>query len=304
MGAAFSDLSLCTQEYADGSIFKGQCRDGRFHGAGSMTWKNGDEVRDTYVGQFECGYMHGQGTYSHASGGRYQGQFARSQRSGYGVFTFVSGVLYEGKWKIDVPEGDGRVIYPHGEIVNTTFTNGEQDFMEDDWRMQTRSYNERKSLEDNKDARIFVRAAMDKAKQDPEGTAVRLQRLEADQAAKAVVPPPPPPPLGERPPPGSGLVALQSKGALLDLPPLPATGNSALHPSVTGHVFGYGPALVNTDSHGPGVPAMRAPPLPPMARLTPPPPPLQQRVADARHSLALADAPPIRSSGSGGTGAY
>mmetsp|Transcript_50046 Transcript_50046/g.107713 ORF Transcript_50046/g.107713 Transcript_50046/m.107713 type:complete len:260 (-) Transcript_50046:187-966(-) len=117
------DTSKCEQLYEDGSRFHGQVKNGKFHGRGKMVWSSGE----SYEGYFAEGLMHGQGKYKHSDGGRYQGQFRGNLREGYGIFTFSNGILYEGGWKEDKPEGTGRVLYPGGEIVNTTFKNGAQD---------------------------------------------------------------------------------------------------------------------------------------------------------------------------------
>ncbi|CAE8588809.1 unnamed protein product [Polarella glacialis] len=125
IGAAVTgvgDKHRCTQEYEDGSVFKGQVRKGKFNGTGTMTWADGDE----YEGLYAEGMMHGQGVYRYSTGGRYQGQFRENTRSGYGVYAFADGHLYEGSWQEDVPEGEGRVIYSSGEILNTHFKAGNQ----------------------------------------------------------------------------------------------------------------------------------------------------------------------------------
>lgn len=122
-GAMGVDTSKCSQIYEDGSSFKGQCKDGKFHGKGKMRWASGD----SYEGHYCDGLMHGQGRYKHADGGRFHGQFSGNLREGYGVFTYGSGILYEGEWKEDKPDGNGRVLYPGGEMVNTKFKCGVQD---------------------------------------------------------------------------------------------------------------------------------------------------------------------------------
>jgi len=121
------DLTWCTQEYEDGSVFHGQCRRGLFNGRGRMHWANGDY----YEGLYESGLMHGQGTYRHADGTRYQGQFTENLREGYGICTFTTGSLYEGTWLKDKPEGEGRVLYPSGEVVVSTFKEGLQELSYD-----------------------------------------------------------------------------------------------------------------------------------------------------------------------------
>jgi hypothetical protein len=267
-----------------------------------MTWKTVDDVRDQYIGQFDCGYMHGQGTYTYANGGRYQGQFFRSQRSGYGVFTFPSGALYDGKWQRDVPEGDGRVIYPTGEIVSTTFSNGEQDFQEDEWKLNARGAAEKRAREEDSVARLIVRQAMDAAKEDPEKMKITLQKIEAEQQAKALVPPPPPPPpLADRPPPGSGIVAVQTKGipSIASLPALPSLAALPSGPGGPGgcsmaQLSSMGGHLVSSTNDRSGSDAFSSsranPPLPTMARIGPPPPPLEQRGISFSERLAIADA--------------
>jgi hypothetical protein len=162
MGAQLvPDWNKCTQEYEDGSVFHGQCRDGRFHGKGTFKFgpfnhqplphniENGTYEGGTYEGYFEDGCLHGQGIYRYHDGGRYQGQFKYSMRDGYGVFTWPNGELYEGRWEKDHPEGDGRVIHPSGELVTTTFSAGEQDFDDDRWRKRRQVNKIAQAIEDN-----------------------------------------------------------------------------------------------------------------------------------------------------------
>eukprot|EP00747_Dinoflagellata_sp_TGD_P165858 gnl/TRDRNA2_/TRDRNA2_187801_c0_seq1.p1 gnl/TRDRNA2_/TRDRNA2_187801_c0~~gnl/TRDRNA2_/TRDRNA2_187801_c0_seq1.p1 ORF type:complete len:205 (-),score=41.96 gnl/TRDRNA2_/TRDRNA2_187801_c0_seq1:104-718(-) len=117
------DWTLCTQEYDDGRVFHGQCRNGKFNGNGKMTWKNGDYYEGTWVD----GEQHGDGVYMHGDGARYQGQFKHNFREGYGVFNFADGSLYEGMWHNSKPEGQGRMVYPSGEIIAGHFKDGQRD---------------------------------------------------------------------------------------------------------------------------------------------------------------------------------
>eukprot|EP00929_Paragymnodinium_shiwhaense_P065805 TRINITY_DN32967_c0_g1_i1.p1 TRINITY_DN32967_c0_g1~~TRINITY_DN32967_c0_g1_i1.p1 ORF type:complete len:401 (-),score=90.86 TRINITY_DN32967_c0_g1_i1:126-1328(-) len=158
------DFSKATQTYDDGSIFRGQCQQGRFHGKGVFKFGKclGPDDRPQeykhkgcwhehgkYDGAFQEGFMHGQGIYYYPCGGRYQGQFRSSLRDGYGVYTWPDGNLYEGHWRQDQPEGEGRVMHNSGELITTTFAAGEQDFDEDGWRDKKQVQKITQAIEDD-----------------------------------------------------------------------------------------------------------------------------------------------------------
>jgi len=87
-----------TMEYAEGPIqtYDGDWDDGFWHGQGSCALKNGD----TYRGEFVSHERHGNGEYTWVSSGNkqrmYQGTFHHNQRHGHGKYT----------WKTFTPKDD------------------------------------------------------------------------------------------------------------------------------------------------------------------------------------------------------
>ena len=49
---------------SDGTVYKGQTRNGQFNGQGTYTWPDGDK----YVGEWKNHKTHGQGTFTNADG--------------------------------------------------------------------------------------------------------------------------------------------------------------------------------------------------------------------------------------------
>ena len=92
------------------ATYVGEFKDGKKHGYGVKTWKNGDQ----YIGQFENDVKHGHGIYKWAPKGAaypgdpragardiYIGQFINDQRSGDGAYEWASGDVYRGQWEKD-----------------------------------------------------------------------------------------------------------------------------------------------------------------------------------------------------------
>lgn len=90
--------------------YVGQFKDGKKHGYGVKTWKNGEQ----YIGQFYLDAKNGFGIYKWApqaaryasdtrAGARdvYIGEFYNDQRQGDGAYEWSSGDVYRGKWAAD-----------------------------------------------------------------------------------------------------------------------------------------------------------------------------------------------------------
>ena len=90
--------------------YVGEFKDGKKHGYGVKTWKNGEQ----YIGQFVNDAKNGFGIYKWApqaarytgdpkAGARdvYIGQFTNDQRDGDGAYEWASGDTYRGKWAQD-----------------------------------------------------------------------------------------------------------------------------------------------------------------------------------------------------------
>jgi hypothetical protein len=129
------------------ATYQGSYNDyGERHGAGIMTWTNGDRYEgeffngvrhghgslffadgSEYVGEWECNYMHGSGTRRFVNGDVYVGTYQDGKRCGPdGRFYFANGDLYVGRWSHDVMNGIGRYYYGNGQRFEGRFKNGKR----------------------------------------------------------------------------------------------------------------------------------------------------------------------------------
>ena len=102
--------------------YKGQFKDGNFHGQGTMTWDDGK-----YVGEFKDGDYNGQGTRTWNNGANYVGEWKDSDFHGQGTMIFRTDfgddAKYVGGWK----EGDFHGIGTHtydGTVTSGKWKNG------------------------------------------------------------------------------------------------------------------------------------------------------------------------------------
>lgn len=84
-----SDGSL---QYADGTTYRGQTRNGMPHGSGEFIMAN----QDRYQGDVDAGLMQGKGVLLFKDGRRYEGTFRADQPSGTGTLTLPNGDVYSG----------------------------------------------------------------------------------------------------------------------------------------------------------------------------------------------------------------
>lgn len=107
--------------YGDGTLYRGDTRNGAPHGNGEFIFPN----RDRYQGQVDNGLLNGTGTLSYHDGKRYEGQFAADMPRGKGKLTLANGDTQTGEFT-----GLHRVV---GELHTAkgtyqgTFTNGQID---------------------------------------------------------------------------------------------------------------------------------------------------------------------------------
>jgi serine/threonine protein kinase len=80
---------------------------------GSMVWpkKDGDQVAESYSGEFKNGLLEGKGKYTFGSGSTYTGDFKGGQRTGTGVFYAPSNFKYSGGWLKDKFHGFGTMEF-------------------------------------------------------------------------------------------------------------------------------------------------------------------------------------------------
>ena len=107
------------KEYSDGT-YKGNFKNGKMHGQGTLLFKNGNK----YVGNFVNGHMNGKGTLTFANGEKYVGDFKDDMMHGKGKFSMPDGGSYEGDFQNDNVEGVGTYYLPNeglkyvGEVKN------------------------------------------------------------------------------------------------------------------------------------------------------------------------------------------
>ena len=96
----------------------GDCQDGK----GVFVYP----TRERYVGEFEEGDKHGEGTEYYADGKlKYKGNFRDNLRSDYGVYYYHNGDKYMGWFQKNVPNGKGTYYFADGDRIVGTFMNGQ-----------------------------------------------------------------------------------------------------------------------------------------------------------------------------------
>lgn len=101
--------------------YYGEILNGKPHGKGQISWKNGNG----FDGFFESGFLFGTGTLTYANGDRFVGSFVKDLPNGQGILTLKNGyipncmnaVKYNGSWKNGVKDGIGTCLDIQGEIV-------------------------------------------------------------------------------------------------------------------------------------------------------------------------------------------
>ena len=123
-------------DFSDGTSYKGEWKDGEYHGQGIFSDSTGD---DKYKGKWKNGKMHGQGIRTYYDGvqkrklkGEFKdnrlhglgsektknwersGNWKNGELHGQGTFTNLMGDKYEGEFKDGGKHGHGIVTYPDG----------------------------------------------------------------------------------------------------------------------------------------------------------------------------------------------
>lgn len=93
-----------TYNYFSGQNYKGEIKNGHYHGQGSRIYHSGA----TYTGSFRLGLHHGHGLYTFQNGDTYDGEWVDNQQHGTGTFVeAATGNTYVGGWKNDKKFGEG-----------------------------------------------------------------------------------------------------------------------------------------------------------------------------------------------------
>lgn len=85
--------------YPSGTKYEGEFAADQYNGHGTYTNREG-----TYVGEWEQGKFHGQGTHVYRKGGVYVGEWRAGQYHGRGTYIYASGTTYVGQWE------NGKVV--------------------------------------------------------------------------------------------------------------------------------------------------------------------------------------------------
>ncbi|KAF5188317.1 Phosphatidylinositol 4-phosphate 5-kinase [Thalictrum thalictroides] len=89
-------------------------------GKGKFCWPSGA----TYEGEFNTGYMDGNGVYIGSNGDTYRGSWVMNLRQGQGTKHYSNGDFYEGEWRRGVQEGRGRYQWKNGNYYIGQWKNG------------------------------------------------------------------------------------------------------------------------------------------------------------------------------------
>ncbi len=130
-------------QFANGSSYKGELKDGLLHGRGHLVWANGDEYEgrfskglfqgtgklvtqnySIYEGEFYQGYMQGQGTLSFENGTKYIGTFSKNAFNGRGKLISADKSVYYGDFKNNEITGKGKWIFSDKAIYRGELKNG------------------------------------------------------------------------------------------------------------------------------------------------------------------------------------
>ena len=98
--------------WKNGNTYLGEWENGKMHDQGTHTYANGDK----YVGKWKDNNMHGLGTYTWANGAKYVGNWRDNKRSGQGTTTHA-GHKYVGEWEDNKKNGQGTHTWPDGMYV-------------------------------------------------------------------------------------------------------------------------------------------------------------------------------------------
>ena len=102
--------------------YVGKWNRGLKHGEGTYFFPNGDK----YEGKWKNGKKHGSGTYLFSNGDKYEGNWKHGKQHGEGKYFFPKGDFFLGKWKDGKVHGKGIYTYPDGEKFAGEWKEGEK----------------------------------------------------------------------------------------------------------------------------------------------------------------------------------
>lgn len=117
------DQCFGEQVMPNGRLYTGEFKNGRRHGIGTVTYKDGFK----YVGEFVDDLYEGKGELSIPPGWVYVGDFLRGRFHGNGRLTLPDGRTYAGEFKQDNFDGFGTLTFPDGRKFVGQFKNDQYD---------------------------------------------------------------------------------------------------------------------------------------------------------------------------------
>jgi hypothetical protein len=102
------------------SEYKGNLKDGRPDGTGSLRMRSGT----SYVGDWLAGLMNGHGVLKLDNGDDYDGEFANGQIQGQGRYAGADGTVYAGEFKNGRRDGVGILTLADGRSYRTVWRDG------------------------------------------------------------------------------------------------------------------------------------------------------------------------------------
>ncbi len=95
--------------YAIGAIYKGEWKDGKANGKGTLTYKIIDIC---YIGEWKDGKREGEGEITWPNGKKYKGHFKYDKYDGYGELYYTDGRIYKGEWINGYENGESQEYNP------------------------------------------------------------------------------------------------------------------------------------------------------------------------------------------------
>lgn len=106
--------------YPDGTKYKGQWKDHKRHGRGTLTRSDGTK----YDGEWENDKPSGVGTLKFPDGRKYQGTWKDGKFHGKGRHTSADGKIYIGEFRFGQYHGIGTMIMADGKVISGRWENG------------------------------------------------------------------------------------------------------------------------------------------------------------------------------------
>ncbi|XP_072312823.1 radial spoke head 10 homolog B-like [Eucyclogobius newberryi] len=116
------------RRYVCGSIYEGEWKNNLRHGEGKMKWLlHGQHYEGTWYNGVEHG--HGKQTWillrevgsRYSQSNQYIGNFQHGQRHGQGTFYYADGAVYEGEWRNNRKHGKGKFTFKNGKVFQGEF---------------------------------------------------------------------------------------------------------------------------------------------------------------------------------------